>query len=115
VDGSGAGLTYTSNTGWYVRIGNIVTVGCTFTLPANASSAVAVVGGLPFTVANQNYAQTGGVSTQTSYTGTYFMAFIPIKNTTTASFNQYSASGLQQPQNQNVSSTYNVQFSYPIS
>lgn len=48
-DSSGAGLSFTSVTGVYTRVGRLVT--CTFglTFPATASAAGVTIGGLPFT------------------------------------------------------------------
>jgi hypothetical protein len=51
-DGSGAGLTFTSVTGYYTKIGRQVTVICTLTFPVTASGASAAVSGLPFASAN---------------------------------------------------------------
>jgi hypothetical protein len=52
VDGSGAGLTYASATGYYTKIGRIVTVVFNVVYPATASASAARIGGLPFTSAN---------------------------------------------------------------
>jgi hypothetical protein len=48
-DQSGAGLTFTSVTGFYTKVGRLVT--CTFglTFPATASGANLTIGGLPYT------------------------------------------------------------------
>ena len=49
VDGSGAGLVFTTVTGFYTKVGRLVT--CTFglTFPATASGADVTIGGLPYT------------------------------------------------------------------
>lgn len=64
IDGSGAGLIFTSNAGIYIKVGNLVWVSGQFTIPSNASGANAYVAGLPYTVANtqaaQAYLTTGG-------------------------------------------------------
>jgi hypothetical protein len=52
VDGSGAGLVYAAATGYYTKIGRIVTVVFNVTYPATADASAARVGGLPFTAAN---------------------------------------------------------------
>jgi hypothetical protein len=52
VDGSGAGLTYTSATGYYTKIGRIVTVVFNVVYPSTANANAARIGGLPFTAAN---------------------------------------------------------------
>jgi hypothetical protein len=49
-DESGAGLTFTSVVGRYIKVGKLVTLWCTFTYPSTSDSAHYVyVGGLPFT------------------------------------------------------------------
>jgi hypothetical protein len=58
VDSSGAGLSFTNASGYYTRSGNIVTLFGRVTFPATASVAAVAIGGLPFTVANNN--QPGG-------------------------------------------------------
>ena len=52
IDGSGAGLSFVSATGYYTKIGRIVTVVFNVAYPATASASAARVGGLPFTSAN---------------------------------------------------------------
>jgi hypothetical protein len=49
IDSSGAGLSFTSVSGKYTKIGRMVTVFADLTYPATASGASAVIGGLPFT------------------------------------------------------------------
>lgn len=58
VDSSGAGLSFTNASGYYTRNGNIVTLFGRVTFPVTASAAAVAIGGLPFTVANNN--QPGG-------------------------------------------------------
>lgn len=53
-DQSGAGLVFTSASGYYTRIGRTVTVVFTLVYPATASASAARIGGLPFTSANTN-------------------------------------------------------------
>lgn len=48
-DGSGAGLTFSTALGWYLKIGKQVTVTCRVVYPTTASTANAVISGLPFT------------------------------------------------------------------
>jgi hypothetical protein len=57
-DASGAGLSFTNASGYYTRSGNIVTLFGRVTFPATASGVGVAIGGLPFTVANNN--QPGG-------------------------------------------------------
>jgi hypothetical protein len=58
IDSSGAGLSFTNASGYYTRNGNIVTLFGRVTFPITASAAAVAIGGLPFTVANNN--QPGG-------------------------------------------------------
>jgi hypothetical protein len=51
-DGSGAGLTFTSVTGKYTRIGRQVTATAVLTYPITASVSQAAISGLPFAVSN---------------------------------------------------------------
>ena len=60
IDGSGAGLSFTiTGNPYYVRKGRLVTAICDVTYPATASSASAVIGGLPFS--SVTYSPIGGV------------------------------------------------------
>lgn len=54
-DASGAGLSLTITYAKYVRIGKSVTINAFVTYPATASTAAATIGGLPFSVASNNY------------------------------------------------------------
>lgn len=47
IDGSGAGLTFTSVNANYTRIGNIVIATCNLTYPVTADISAAIIGGLP--------------------------------------------------------------------
>lgn len=58
-DGSGASLSFTGVAANYTRIGNMVFAYFQLTYPNTASSAIAVVSGLPVAVASANYAITG--------------------------------------------------------
>ena len=49
-DASGAGLTFTSVSGWYSRTGDLVIATANFTYPATVDASAAVIGGLPFAV-----------------------------------------------------------------
>jgi hypothetical protein len=48
-DASGAGLTLTTSKTVYTRVGNVVTITGIVTYPSTASTALAIIGGLPFT------------------------------------------------------------------
>jgi hypothetical protein len=55
-DQSGAGLTFTSVTGHYQVLGNMVFAYFTLTFPSTANGSNVSIGGLPITIPNQNYA-----------------------------------------------------------
>jgi hypothetical protein len=57
VDASGAGLVFTSVSARYSVASNIVFINGRLTYPVTASGANAAIGGLPFPVANQLYAE----------------------------------------------------------
>jgi hypothetical protein len=61
-DASGAGLTFTSATGRYTRMGNVVFLFGYVQYPITASGANASIGGLPFTVNASAAATQGGVT-----------------------------------------------------
>jgi hypothetical protein len=82
VDGSAAGLVLTSAQGWWVRMGELVIAMGTATYPATANGADAVIGGLPFTVRNQQYARYGSTLTVSSVAAAQKIG--PTANTTTA-------------------------------
>jgi len=67
-DGSGAGLTFTTAVGNYTKIGRVVTGSFRVTYPTTASSAQAIISGLPFTVNNTdaNYCFVGCYSNATT-------------------------------------------------
>jgi hypothetical protein len=51
-DGSGAGLTFTGASGTYVKIGSLCYITGVLTFPSTASSAAAIISGLPFAASN---------------------------------------------------------------
>lgn len=61
IDSSGASLTFSSATGEYLRIGNVVICDFSVTYPATANGSNAVIGGLPFT--NAGVTPNGGGGT----------------------------------------------------
>jgi hypothetical protein len=72
IDSSGAGLTLTSVSGSYIKVGKQVSFICQFTYPSTADGTPAKIGGLPFTSANSNAAvtigyQSGGQAAQHAY------------------------------------------------
>lgn len=79
-DASGAGLTFASVSATYERVGRQVTARCAFTFPATADASAALVGGLPYTVANASDARQGFVSLTSEST---FARPVPTANATT--------------------------------
>jgi len=78
-DLSGAGLTFTSVSGRYTRIGNMVFASAQLTFPVTADgSAIAI--SLPVAVPNLNYAQTPSILNINTGSATIYMA-VPTKNT----------------------------------
>jgi len=63
-DGSGAGLTFTTATGKYVRVGRMVQVVCMVAYPVTASGVFSQINGLPFNMATGFFV--GFVPTQTT-------------------------------------------------
>lgn len=66
IDASGAALPLSSAAGWWFRMGDMVVCIGHATYPATANGANAVIGGLPFTVRNVQYARDGCVLTVSS-------------------------------------------------
>ena len=56
-DGSGAGLSISSNGAQYIKIGKMVWLYCYVTYPTNSNATGAAIGNLPFTVAGGLYPQ----------------------------------------------------------
>lgn len=54
-DASGAGLTLTTPTGRYIKVGKVVHFTAAVTYPATADASAAKLGGLPFTAAAANF------------------------------------------------------------
>lgn len=63
VDASGAGLSFTSVTGNYIRVGKSVTAYFSLTYPGTASFSDAVIGGLPFTSSSTTVVPNNGMLT----------------------------------------------------
>ncbi len=53
-DGSGAGLSFTVSSALYVKVGKLVFINVYLTYPSTASSATAIISGLPFTAQGGN-------------------------------------------------------------
>jgi len=85
-DASGAGLTFSTATGSYIRIGNLVIASCIVVYPATVDGSAAIIGGLPFTPVTGNQYRAGTV-TYTSV-GTLARA---LTTSGTAQFQLYTA------------------------
>lgn len=97
-DGSGASLSLTTVEAYYVKIGQMVTIGATFTYPSTANTSAAVISGLPFTVQNSTNDIWSGPSISTSASNVMWRA---TKNATT--IKPYGMSNNTQFQNNNLS------------
>lgn len=62
IDASGAGLTFTSVSGRYTKVGRMVVAQCNFTFPATASASTIAIGGLPFTLSSSQANRQGFIS-----------------------------------------------------
>lgn len=80
-DGSGATLVFTNVSANYVRVGNLVFAYMYLTYPITVNASVAVISGLPVTVANQNYAIQPGIIDAHGTAATIYTR--PAKNATT--------------------------------
>lgn len=111
-DQTGAGVTFSSVSASYTRIGNMVWAYCQFTVNATGSGSSNVIGGLPFTVANASYASQGLVS-YSNNGNVGRVAAVP--NTTNFSFYTAAAGGAQQPWVNISGATINFMLIYPVS
>jgi hypothetical protein len=62
-DNSGAGLSFTSVSATYTKVGRLVNCLCQLIYPTTANAAAANIAGLPFTSANTQANRSGGVMT----------------------------------------------------
>lgn len=106
-DNSGAGLTLSSVTATYTKIGKLVVATCRLTYPVTASGANASITGLPFTVANQN-GNCGGALTYADETTLRYV--LVTANTTTATM--YDSAGANVTNATMSGNTINVTFVY---
>ena len=86
-DASGASLTFTSVNATYTKIGNQVIARFVLVYPSTASGATSLIGGLPFTVANNQSARQGVVTWADESTLAYFL---PTNNNTNFSPRDFS-------------------------
>lgn len=110
VDSSGAALTFTTVSSSCTRIGRMVFAYAQLTFPSTGSAVNVLIGGLPYTAANANYAKFGapGVST-----GGFAVFPFVVPNSTTFNIRDSGAS----LQNNSVYSTRTLNFmiTYPTS
>lgn len=110
-DASGAGLSFSSVSSSATQLGNIVFAYATLTYPVTASGASAIIGGLPVTVANTNYAQ---VPSLVDTTAALSISLVPVKATTTATFNAIASLGaVTNAQLSGATVIFNI--AYPVS
>lgn len=84
-DASGAGLSFTSQNGYYTKIGNMVYLAFRVTYPSTANGNSGAIGGFPFNTANLADAIWGGYVTYTTYT-TAPIQFLPTNNGASTAF-----------------------------
>lgn len=110
IDSSGAALTFTAVSAGYTQIGNMVFAYSNFTYPTTADGTMNVIGGLPVTVPNQEYARKCDLIFNTAATPAVIA--VPVKNTTT--FSLFSSGAATRLTNAQLSlSTVSVMCTYP--
>jgi hypothetical protein len=111
IDSSGAGLSFSGVNAKYTKIGNMVHAYGTLTFPTTANATAALIGGLPFTVANASYAAVP--SPCKSNAGITGLMVCPVANSTTFSFwnNGTAANSLNSALTAGV---YSFNISYPV-
>jgi len=111
-DASGASLTFTGVSANYVLLGNLVFAYFQLVYPATADGSNSLIGGLPFTAANADYAQQGGLSFANNSSALVTQARV-IKNTKT--IQTYGGSGTRNSNAQMSLITVAGLFIYPLS
>ena len=104
IDSSGAGLTFTDNTGTYVKIGSLCYITGYLSFPSTASGANAIIGGLPFAASGpteyNNYGppirNNKSLSMQVFGVDGAKFVLLPIGNYTTYVLNSAMTSGTMQ-------------------
>lgn len=81
VDASGAGLSFTTPEGYYVKIGRQVTAWGYLVYPSTANGSNSVIGGFPFTAANFGSTGSGGMIGY-SNESTFVRIYAPTNGTT---------------------------------
>lgn len=110
-DQSGAALSLSSVNCKYTRIGNMVHAYGTFTMPATASGATLLIGGLPVAVANASYASVPSPITNT--VGVNGPVAKPVANS--ANFNIFkNSTGTNAVNSDFTASVITVNIMYPV-
>jgi hypothetical protein len=109
-DASGAGLSFTSVSATYTRVGNMVFARAAFTFPATANTAANLIGGLPYTVKNEQAARQGMLS-YSSVSGIH--RALPTVNATT--FSLRTDNGVQSQNDALTNGLFHVLLQYTIS
>lgn len=92
--GGTTGIAYSSQFGYYTKVGNVVHVTCLLDLSAKGSSAgSASITGLPFTIANNAGAYSASAVRFHDITYTGQLVTLAVINTTTVSLEQVTALG----------------------
>jgi hypothetical protein len=108
-DASGASLSFVASSGYYTRIGRLVTITLQVQYPVTVNANDAAIGGLPFNSASAPPAQ----ASSWGYTGSVVAATLLI-NASASTLLVYSSSG-GAATNANMSGTFNfVSFSYIV-
>jgi hypothetical protein len=93
IDSSGAGLSLSSVTGTYLKIGRLVVAWFKYTMPSTASGVGATLGGLPFTItAGTTFAS--GLAQSNASSPYSMLAALAVNNTTTVIFTGTTAAGV---------------------
>jgi len=100
-DASGAGLSFTVNSAFYVKIGRLVFIQSYTNMPSTASAATITIGGLPFLVTSDAYAN---IQIRFSGIATLCLGQAQSNNTTLTAYSGGTAS----PTNVNNSNGYFV-------
>jgi hypothetical protein len=90
IDTSGASLVFSTAIGKWTRFGRMVIANCQVVYPVTVNGSAAQIGGLPFTVANNN-SSLGGLVTFTTISTLAHILSVP--NSTV--FNLFTANGTQ--------------------
>ena len=117
-DGATTGIAYGSgySTGWYTKVGNLVTYGCMLLLSSKGSAnGSAQIRGLPFAIADIVYHQTTAAFNPYHVSfADQIMCYLPRNNTAITLRESTNAGNLSDITNANISddSQFNIQGSY---